>query len=145
MQVLEQVLVNSALFSDEAVNDTLKVISQLTDWNALEACISPSLLELYKNKFIIQTTFQSNAFLCLDAVAQKKTPEIQSRLSNITDVLSYQSLLSNILDISQTCTPHLKTLVSESLSRIMQWLATSFTDMVVPIEYELVRIALRAI
>ena len=98
MQVLEQVLLNSQLFSEDAVNDALKVISQLTDWNSLDHFTNPNLIELYATKFLQSETFQCNAFLCLDAIVQKGA-DSQERLRTMTELINYKELVSSLLNM----------------------------------------------
>lgn len=97
MQVLEQVLLNSQLFSEETVNDALMVISQLTDWNQLDPNFTnPTLIELYITKFMQSDTFECNAFRCLDAIVQKGA-ESQERVKNMTETINYKDLIKALL------------------------------------------------
>ena len=68
--MLHQVLLNHTSFTPEAVNDCMLVISQLTDWNALELFTeNQKVMEMLRDIFLPHPQFRMNAFLCLDAIA----------------------------------------------------------------------------
>ncbi len=97
VQVLEQVLLNSQLFSEDAVNDSLLVLSQLTDWNQLDPYFTnPTLIDLYITKFMQSDIFQCNAFRCLDAIVQKGA-ESQERVKNMTETINFIELIKGLI------------------------------------------------
>ncbi|CDW81505.1 exportin-t [Stylonychia lemnae] len=66
--VLSQVLQNYQLFDEEMVNDTLEVMGQLIDWNALE--LFGGLIELFKS-FLNNPKYRANAISCFHSIVYK--------------------------------------------------------------------------
>ena len=68
VQVLEQVIANHAMFSAKTVKGTLKVLSQLIDWNELnlfEAVVQPC------KEFVKMKGYRAGGMACLGAIVGK--------------------------------------------------------------------------
>lgn len=56
------------MFDEEIVNDSLEVMAQLIDWNALE--LFAGQIELFKG-FLSDAKYRTNAMLCFHAIIYK--------------------------------------------------------------------------
>eukprot|EP00347_Sterkiella_histriomuscorum_P020494 403337586 len=66
--MLSQVLQNYTIFDEELVNNTLEVMAQLIDWNALE--LFGEQINIFK-AFLQMKKFRNNALSCIHAIAYK--------------------------------------------------------------------------
>lgn len=88
------------MFSEDTVQDTLLVLSQLTDWNAIDLFTteSPVFIIYYRDKFLPLPLYRLNAFRCLNAIAQKgmgETPHL--KLQIITETLKFPEILETLV------------------------------------------------
>ena len=56
------------MFDEETVNETLEVMSQLIDWNALE--LFGGQIDVFKN-FLGNVKFRNNAMMCIHSIVYK--------------------------------------------------------------------------